>query len=170
VKRILFLIAIFFALEVNAQDYLITFAGTGAANTVDSVKVNNLRSGISLTMKGNGILHLTGTVGIPSFMYDKTVILKIYPNPMKDFSMIEISPPVAGEASITVFDMTGRQLSQIQNHFDESRQEFRLSGLKNGFYLISVRGNNYQYSGKLLCTGRSDGTLRIEKVSNNIEV
>jgi uncharacterized protein (TIGR02145 family) len=169
-KRIFFLIAIFPALTANAQNYFITFAGTGAANTVDSVKVENLRTGISLTLKGDDILHLTGTVGIPSSEYDKPGKLKIYPNPMKDNSIIEIFPSIEGEAIISVFDMTGRQLSQIQNYLDKSRQELRLSGLKDGFYLINVRGNNYQYSGKLLCTGQSDGTLSIEKVSNNIEV
>ena len=169
-KKILFLIAIFPAITTNAQNYYISFAGTGAASTVDSVKVENLMTGTSLILKGDDILHLTGTVGIPSSEYDKPVKLKIYPNPMKDYSMIEISPSVAGEAIINVFDMTGRQLSQTQNYLDKSRQEFRLSGLKDGFYLINVRGNNYQYSDKLLCTGQSDGALSIEKVSNNIEV
>jgi uncharacterized protein (TIGR02145 family) len=169
-KRILFLIAIFPALTANAQDYFISFGGTGASNTVDSVKVENLFTGTSLTLKVNEILHLRGTVGIPSSEYDKPVKLKIYPNPMKGNSIIEISPSVAGDAIITVFDMTGRQLSQTQNYLDKSKQELRLSGLKDGFYLINVRGNNYQYSGKLLCTGQSDGTLSIEKVSENNEV
>jgi uncharacterized protein (TIGR02145 family) len=169
-RKTLFLIAIFPTLTANAQNYFITFGGTGAANTVDSVKVENLMTGTSLTLKGNEILHLTGTTGILSTEYDKPVKLKIYPNPMKDYSMIEISPSVAGEAIITVSDMTGKQLSQTQNYLDKSKQEFRLSGLKDGFYLISVKGNNYQYSGKLLCTGQSDGTLSIEKVSNNTEV
>jgi uncharacterized protein (TIGR02145 family) len=168
-KRILFLVAIFCTLTANAQNYFITFAGTGAANTVDSVKVENLRTGLSLTLKGDDILHLTGTVGIPSSEYDKLLKLKIYPNPMKDYSMIEISPSVAGDAIITVIDMTGRQLFRTQNYLDKSGQELRLSGLKDGFYLINVRGNNYQYSGKLLCTGQSEGTLSIEEVSNNIE-
>ena len=169
-KKILFLIAISLTVTANAQSYYISFTGTGAANTVDSVKVENLMSGISLTLKGGDILHLTGTVGIHSSEYDKPVKLKIYPNPSEDYSMIDISPSVSGEAIITVFDMTGRQLIQKQNYLDKSGQEFRLSGLKDGFYLINVRGNNYQYSGKLLCTGHSGGTFRIEKVSNNIEV
>ena len=113
-KKILFLIAIPLAVTANAQNYFITFAGTGAANTVDSVKVENLRTGISLTLKGGDILHLTGTTGITYSEYGNPVKLKIYPNPMKDYSMIEISPSVAGEAIITLFDMTGRQLSQTQ--------------------------------------------------------
>jgi uncharacterized protein (TIGR02145 family) len=169
-KRILFLIAIFCTLTANAQNLFISFAGTGAANSVDSVKVENLMAGTSLTLKANEILHLTGTVGIPSLEYEKNAKLKIYPNPMKAYSMIEIFPSGSGDAIITVLDMTGRQLSQTHNYLDKSRQELRLSGLKNGFYLINVRGNNYQYSGKILCTGQSDGTLSIEKVSNNIEV
>ncbi len=168
-RRILFLLAIFYSLTANAQNYFITFAGTGASNTVDSVKVENLMKGTSLTLKVNDILHLTGTVGIPTSEHDKPGKLKIYPNPMKDKSIIELSPSLAGDAIITVLDMTGRQLSQTQNYLDQSRQELRISGLKDGLYLINVRGKNYQYSGKLLCAGQSDGTLRIEKVSNNIE-
>ena len=113
-NKIMFLIAISLAVDANAQNYFISFAGTGAANTVDSVKVENLRTGISLTLKGDDILHLMGTVGIPSSEYDKPLKLKIYPNPMKDYSMIEVTSSVAGEAIITVSDMTGRQLFQIQ--------------------------------------------------------
>ncbi len=169
-KKIFLLIAIFFALTANAQNYFISFAGTGDSNTVDSVKVENLMTGTFLTLKGGDILHLTGLVGIPTSEYDSPGKLKIYPNPMKDNSVIEIFPPVDGEAIITVFDMTGRQLSQKQNYLDRSRQEFRLSGMKDGFYLINVRGNNYQYSGKLLCAGQPNGLLSIEKISNNIEV
>jgi uncharacterized protein (TIGR02145 family) len=168
-KNLIVLLAIFCTLTANAQNYFISFDGTGAANTVDSVKVENLMKGTSLTLKVNEILHLTGTVGIPSSEFDNNVKLKIRPNPMKDYSMIEISPSVAGDAIITVLDMTGRNLYQTQNYFDKSRQELRISGLKDGLYLINVRGKNYQYSGKLLCTGQSDGTLRLEKVSNNIE-
>ncbi len=168
-KRILFLIVASFGLTANAQDYYISFGGTGAASTVDSVKVENLMTGTSLTLKGDEILHLTGTVGIQSSESDKPLKLEIYPNPMNDYSMIEISPPVSGEAVITVLDMTGRQFSQTQKYLYKSRQELRLSGLKNGFYLINIRGNNYQYSGKILCTGQSDGILSLELASNKTD-
>jgi len=39
---------------------------------------------------------------------------------MKDYSMIEISPSAAGDAIITVIDMTGRLLSQTGNYLDKS--------------------------------------------------
>jgi uncharacterized protein (TIGR02145 family) len=89
---------------------------------------------------------------------------------MQDNSIIEIPPILEGEATITVIDMTGRQLFSKQIFLDKSGQEFRLSDLRNGFYLINVIGNNYLYTGKLLCTGPSDGTLNLEMVSNNIDI
>jgi uncharacterized protein (TIGR02145 family) len=89
---------------------------------------------------------------------------------MTGSSTVKFYPQEAGEALVTLFDMSGKSIAQIQGYLNNSLQEFRLSGLKKGLYLISVKGNSYQYSGKLLCTGQSDGTLSIEMISNNIEV
>jgi uncharacterized protein (TIGR02145 family) len=169
-KTELFLVAIFCSLSANAQNYLISFAGTGASNTVNSVKVENLTAGTSVTLNEGDILHLTGTVGFSEVENNQSSEIKIYPNPMAENSIMEISPPAEGDAVISVFDMTGRQLSQTQGYLDKSRQEFRLSGFKNGLYLINIRGNNYQISGKLLCTGQSNGIISIEEVTKNIEI
>jgi uncharacterized protein (TIGR02145 family) len=169
-KTILFLITIFFALTANAQNYLITFAGAGASSSVNNVKVENLTSGKSLTLNGNDILHLTGTTtGINPVENEQSSGMKIYPNPMIDNSTVEIFPPVAGDANITVYDITGKLVTHIHSYLENNRQEFKLSGTKNGFYLINVTGNNYQFSGKLLCNGKSNGTISIEKISNNIQ-
>jgi len=168
-KKLLFLIAIFCVLKANAQNYLITFSGSGAATTVSTVKVENLTARTSLTVNGSDILRLTGTVGISQFDYEKSSGIKIYPNPMIDNSTVEIYPPVAGVATISVYDMTGKPVAQIQSYLENFRQEFRLSGTKNGFYLINVKGNAYQFSGKLLCNGKSNGTISIEKVNTIIQ-
>jgi uncharacterized protein (TIGR02145 family) len=166
-KKLLFLSAIICALNVNAQNYLITFAGSGASTTVSTVKVENLTKGTSLTLNGDDILRLTGTVGISQVDYKKLSGMKLYPNPMTGNSILQISPPVEGNAIITVFDMTGRLVAQIQSFLEKYQQEFRLSGISSGLYLISVKGNTYQYSEKLLCNGSSEGTISIEKISNN---
>jgi uncharacterized protein (TIGR02145 family) len=94
----------------------------------------------------------------------------IYPNPTTDNSVIQIYPPAEGNAAITVSDMNGKQLAQIQCYLENCIQEFRLSGINSGLYIISVKGRTYQYSGKLLCNGKSNRTISIEKVSNNIKV
>jgi uncharacterized protein (TIGR02145 family) len=170
VKQLLILICLFYVITANAQDYLINFAGTGSSSTVSTVKVENLTSGISLVINGNDILHLFSiTTGINSIKNDPLSKIKIYPNPMADNSTIQIYPPVAGDANITVFDITGKPVATIQGYLENSRQDFKLSGLKNGFYLISVTGYNYHFSGKLLCNGNSNGAISIEKVNNVIQ-
>jgi uncharacterized protein (TIGR02145 family) len=169
-KKLLVLIAVFFSLEVNAQNYLISFAGTGASGSVSSVKVENLTAGTSTTLTGVDILNLTFATSISSIDNKRPSELKIYPNPMTDNSLIQIYPPAAGDATITIFDMNGKQVAQIQSYMDNYQQEFQISGIKTGAYLISVKGNTWQYAGKLLSKGISNGTISIKKVSYNIQV
>jgi uncharacterized protein (TIGR02145 family) len=150
----------------NAQNYLITFTGTGATTTVSTVKVENLTANTFVTLNGSDILRLTGTTGINSNENKYSSELKIYPNPTTKNSTIEIIAPVGGDAVITILDLTGKMIYQSKIYLGNGMQDFLLSGLNSGFYLINVKGISYQYSGKLLCNGNSDGTVTIEKISN----
>jgi hypothetical protein len=94
-------------LNSSAQDYLVTFAGTGAATLVDSVEVENLSTGATITLNGGDILHLTSVVGI-SQLEKINSSMRIYPNPMMDNSILALHPPEAGDAVITVYEMTGK--------------------------------------------------------------
>ncbi len=49
---------------------------------------------------------------------------------MTDNSILQIYPSYAGDAIITVFDMTGKQVAQIKSFLENDLQEFRLSGIK----------------------------------------
>ena len=169
-KKLLILIGFTYALTANAQDYFITFAGEGASSAVASVNVENLTSGTSLVISGSDILHLTSiTTGVSPVKNDPLSKIMIYPNPMTDYSTIRIYPPVKGDAVISVIDITGKQIAQLQSYLENSRQEFRLSGVKNGFYLINVLGSNYHFLGKLISNGKFSGAISIEKVNNNIQ-
>jgi uncharacterized protein (TIGR02145 family) len=168
-KRISIVSAILCTLPANAQTYLISFAGSGASITVTTVKIENLTKGTTLTLNGTDILRLTGATGINSIVDYVSSEIKIYPNPMTDYSTLQIFPPVTGNAVISVLDMTGRHVAQIHSYLENYLQEFHLSGLNNGFYLINVKGNKYQFSGKLLSHGKSNGTLSIEKSNNTIK-
>jgi hypothetical protein len=142
------LIYIFTVLKIDAQNYLISFAGSGASTTVTSVKVENLTKSTFLFVNGNDILRLTIVTAINSIEDYQSSKLKIYPNPMSDNSTLVIYPPIAGDATISVYDMIGKPVAQIQSYLENFRQDFRLSGIKSGFYLINVMGNSYQLSGK----------------------
>jgi uncharacterized protein (TIGR02145 family) len=166
-KRILMIITSFCILTANAQNYLISFAGNGASTSVNSVKVENLTKGTNLTLNGSDILHLTVLTGFNSIDYRQSSELNIYPNPMNGNAILQVSPPATEKAIFSVLDMTGKLVVQVPIYLENCPQEFHLSGLKSGFYLISINGNSFHYSGKLLCHSKEAGTISIEKISNN---
>ena len=169
-RRILFVIIIFCSLEANAQTHLISFAGTGASTTVSTVEVENLSAGTSIILNGDDILRLTTTTGVNSMENGQSSRLKIYPNPMTNQSKLLISAPDAGDAFISVYDITGRRLTRIKSYIENYPQEFTLSGFNTGLYFINVKGNTYQFSGKLISNGKSNKTVSINKASDNIAV
>ena len=166
-KKLLFLSTMFFVLNANAQNYNITFAGAGSATTVNTVKVENLASGLSVTVNGGDILHLTGTVGIPSVENKQSSEIKIYPNPVTENSLIEFYPPAAGDAIISIYEMTGKLVAQVQSYLENSRQVFLISGLNKGYYLINVKGEIYRLSGKLLSNSVSNSSISIERIASD---
>jgi len=145
-----------------------TFAGTGASTTVNTVKVENLTLGAELTLNGDDILRLSATTGVFPIENNQSSQIRIYPNPMSYNSILQVYPPVSGEAILTIMDITGKLVGQIPCFLENTLQEFSLSGIERGLYMISIKGKTYQYTGKLLCYGNTAGTVKIEKISNNM--
>jgi uncharacterized protein (TIGR02145 family) len=168
-KRLILISAISVTLQLNAQTYLIRFTGAGASSNVSTVKVENLNRGTSITLNGIDVLRLNVTTGISDVENQQPAALKIYPNPMTEFSTLEISPPASGTALISIFEITGKPVLQVNEYLTNERQSFRIMGIKEGFYLVSVKGGKYQLSGKLVSKGKSDVTPRFEKVNNIVQ-
>jgi uncharacterized protein (TIGR02145 family) len=165
-KKLLLLSAIFCVVTANAQTYQISFAGKGGSNTVSTVKVENLMKATTLDLNGSDVLHLKGTVGISSVENQPQTQLKIYPNPMTDHSTLEIYPPVAGDASISIYEISGKRVFNHHSFLENCRHEFRISGLNNGLYLIDVEGNDYHISGKLLSNNNTyRNSVSVERIS-----
>jgi len=164
-KKLLFLLAVFSSLYTNAQTYSISFSGTG----LSTIKVQNLTTGVIVDVPAGDVLLLSVITGIPEVNNVTSSGLKVYPNPMMDKSILELLPPLAGDAIISVCDMSGKVLTQYKGYIENCIQEFRLSGIKNGLHIITVQGNGYQLSEKLLSNGKSTGTANIVKISNNIQ-
>ena len=165
----LFLSILFFVfaiISINAQDYLISFAGIGESNVIDSIKIENLTLETSLVINGTDILHLLETVGINPVLKNENNF-KIYPNPSSGNSILSVYPPEDGTAVIKIFDLTGKLLCQLENYLSASPQQFIISGVPGGYYLISVEGHNYKYSGKLICNANSVGSINIKKLNLN---
>jgi len=162
---VLFLL-IFTSVKIQAQDYLISFAGSGDTSQVGSVIVDNLTSGATLALNGGDILHLTGVVGIqePNI---HTEVLQVYPNPFTEQSILTISTPENGNAVISIVDVAGRTVYQFRTTISSGTNSYHISGLNPGMYFIKVAGKNFTYSTKLISQCKLLKLAKIEFISSS---
>ncbi len=162
------IIIIFLALamlKIQAQDYLISFAGAGETTVVGTVRVANLTSGDTLILNGGDILHLSATVGIDTPVGD-CGSLQIYPNPLAEQSTLTFVAPESGNAVISIIDLSGKNVYQISPLLSTGTYSFRISGISRGMYFVKVSGKTYNYSTKLISKSNLQGEARIEYVSS----
>jgi uncharacterized protein (TIGR02145 family) len=164
-KRSALIISLLFvALATQAQNYLISFAGSGASTKVSIVQVDNLTSGVSMALLGSDILHLIPTTGI-SNPEAANGNMQIYPNPMDDHSTLTINAPVNGNAEISIVDLSGKTVYQQSALLSPGVNNFSVSGINQGMYFIKVIGNSYNYSSKLISNSSIQPEIKIEQVS-----
>jgi uncharacterized protein (TIGR02145 family) len=154
---------LFFVLtKLQAQDYLISFEGTGASTTVDSVQVENLTQGTSLTVHGENQLLLMGTVSVSGSNAINTINgLIISPNPSEGVVLVSFEAPASAFATIELSDLRGRQMASKVSYFAQGFHTFTICGLNRGTYLVRVRSESYHYYGKILCHSSSGNSTQI---------
>ena len=152
-------------LKVQAQDYFISFAGTGAATTVGTVKVDNLTSGATVTLNGSDVLHLIPSMGIGT-MSAGSNDLHLYPNPMEEKSTLDFFTSETGTSTISIVDLSGRIVYQTNEKLSPGEHSFCVSGIPRGIYLVKVTANDFYYTGKLISRCNLPGAAKIEHVSS----
>ena len=149
--------------NLMAQDYLITFAGEGASNTVGSVKIENLNQGTSSMLNGADILHLKAVVtGIETAGEDGSGNIFFYPNPMKDLTKMQFFMPETGEAVITLYDISGRKIAQKQDLLSQGKQAYQIEGIAQGLFIVMISSDRCRFTGRLLSSGSGNKAARIE--------
>ena len=151
-------------LQAQAQNYLISFAGTGDTTAIDSIKVYNLTSGASVTLRGGDILNLKVAAGIETLNNDKNPF-QVYPNPMREESVLTLFAPHSGDADISISDLSGKIVIQISSFLSQGINEFHISGINQGMYILKATGRNYNYSAKLVSQINSHSVPIIEYIS-----
>ena len=152
------------ALKTSAQDYLISFAGTGASTTVSSVIAGNLTQCTTVTLNAGDVLHL-GTVGINETDVNENS-MHIFPNPMTEQSELSFFAKQAGNVLLAVYDISGKKVLQIRDRISLGIQRFQLIGLQQGMYFINIRGDGYFYKAKLISLNPSQSEVIIRYVGN----
>lgn len=124
--------------SLHAQDYKISFSGTGKSSNVGTVVVENLTRGKSINLSGAEVLHLMGTVtGLIPVPGNVGKALHIYPNPMTDNSTIEFVATAQGLTNIEIFDMIGKRVAAAQSRLAIGNQSYIVSGLFQRRYRVN---------------------------------
>ncbi|MDP2423933.1 MAG: FISUMP domain-containing protein [Bacteroidales bacterium] len=169
-RKFTFLALLTFAIAaLRAQDYQISFTGSGQSTTVDSIRVQNLTQGTSLTLNGSDVLHLVGVVGIERLTESRNHSLRIYPNPTTSSSNIEFEVSEAGLVTIDLFDFTGKKVGSTQNNLHIGTQTFNVSGLNVGIYTVRIKSANFIYSGKIISIGSATGAANITYINSTLK-
>ena len=162
-KKSTFLFLLIFALaKLQAQNYLISFAGTGASISLDSVTVENLTQGTSLTVGSGNQLQLLGTLsGVDHVWTNSKTPLHIYPNPAKGEVTATFYATAPGNTTIGLIDLTGGQVAKEEVFLATGQQYFRMCGLNSGTYLVQVRSEGYHFNGKIVNRSTSANPIQI---------
>jgi uncharacterized protein (TIGR02145 family) len=150
-------------LFLHAQDYLISFAGSGVSTTVTTVKVENLTQRTNLTISGSDVLNLKGTItGIETVSDNETGKITFYPNPMNDYARMKFVLPEPGETMITLHDISGRKIAQKQDLLFKGQHTYGIQGVEEGIYFVKISSGRYSYTGRLLCSESQSKAVKIE--------
>lgn len=167
---ILLLLLVMSATSPGAEDYLITFTGSGLSTSVTTVKVENLSQCTSLTMDGTYILHLIATTtGIESAGEDPEHGISFSPNPMTDYSRMEFILPLSGKTLVSLVDLSGREIARSENFLPKGKHTYRLEGIEKGFYFVRINSGRYSAASRLVSSGSRNGDARILYENMTIE-
>jgi uncharacterized protein (TIGR02145 family) len=165
-----FTLTLFILLSVlilHAQDYTISFSGNGATTSLETVKIENLTQGKSITLSGSEILHLKAIVtGNNPILEYVDYPLHIYPNPSDGNCTVEFGARKSGSATIKVFDLIGREIARFQQTVANGIHSFSVTGISNGIYSINMNVDDHAYTAKLVSNSKSSSRLTINYIGN----
>jgi len=137
----------------SAQDYLISFEGSGAVPALVSVQVENITKGTKVTIAGTHILHLKAGIITGHLEYkDLGESVSFSPNPMTEKTFMRFITPDPSSATISLFDISGKKLYEKTGSLQRGLHTYSLSGITKGIYYLKVRAGRFESNGTLICS------------------
>ena len=126
-----------FPIKLYALNYTITFTGIGASTSVESVIVQNLTKGTTVTVPTGNVLNLTDvTTSVDNINRIEEHIF-VYPNPMQEKSTISYYAKSEGITQINVFSIEGKKMIGRNRNLSQGNNSFQLS-IPKGTYTVQV--------------------------------
>lgn len=107
----------------------------------------------SLVLQGNAALSWTFVNLGPLSAANTTLQTSIYPNPFSQHITFSFEMPEAGEVSLVLRDMAGREVySSSLPNAQQGRQELKVNrgNIPQGVYLYEIRSGQYRQSGRII--------------------
>ena len=126
--------------SINGSPYSMDFAGNYAVIVCDSGKIFRSSNPI-------GIREISSQVP------DKYSLSQNYPNPFNPTTNIEFSVPKTGAVKLTVFDLTGREISTLVKStlsVGKYRVDFNAGNLSSGTYFYRLETDSYVLTKKMV--------------------
>jgi len=155
----------YFTFKVDSEGSLVwkqTYNGTANAwdNSRDIVVDNNSSIFITGTSRGTGEDFLTikysqpiGIDPVSSEIPHKFTLHQNYPNPFNPSTKIKFELPAAGNVTIRIFDVLGREVSMLVNEFMKQgvyETDFNSADLPSGVYFYKLIAGNFTATKKLI--------------------
>jgi uncharacterized protein (TIGR02145 family) len=137
----------FFALNSFALGYNISFTGSGASSSVESVVVENLTKGTTVTVPAGNILNLSD---VPNAINDVSADANnVRLKNSNGTTTISFNASDAGNTDVSVFAIDGKKLVGLNKNVQVGENTFSLS-LAKGVYTVQIVGNGFKYSTKFV--------------------
>ena len=148
-KRYLITCFIAIAIQINAQDYQVTFALLSEAGAPDSVMIENQTQGSNITISGTDVLHLVKTITGISNIPGIVDALNIYPNPNDgQFTIEMLSDPSDEPTRVRIFNLAGKIIFNDLLNPTETKKEYSLQEEAPGAYILMVSNGKNIVSAK----------------------
>jgi len=165
-KQINFFLALFVIAITNSysQDYQINFTASGESTSIDSIIVQNVTQGTSLTINGDDILHLSSGTGINTVKISNSN-LRVYPNPIITVGNIEFYSNNVEKGEIKIFDLSGKLVKNKVINIEKGLNTIKISGLKYGVYTVNIISSTEMFSAKIV-SNSNDNNIKISETEN----
>lgn len=140
-----------------ALDYTISFTGSGANTSVDSTVVQNITKGTSVTVPFGQVLYLTDVITNVNNTTGNNESVLLFPNPIKEVSMLSFNTPNKGYVNINISDISGRIIYSVTQNAEAGQNSFNVS-LPKGIFFIHISGKGMSYTQKAVSS--SNNTLK----------
>ena len=147
-------------IPASAFDYNITFTGSGASTTLDSVVVQNLSKGTQVTVHGGTQFQLTDVNSGINELNSIADLAFVYPNPTTGNATYTFTAKYAGNTQIAVCGLDGRKVAGLDADLQQGKNSVQLA-LPNGVYLVRAIGNGFSYTTKTISLSMTNSEPKI---------